>query len=40
VSSSGQPEEEKFPEAKRFEEIVTTTEKLKEAIEHQLFSPQ
>jgi len=33
------PEEEKFPEANKIEEIISTKEKLKEAIEHQLFKP-
>lgn len=39
VDEEAQPEEEKFPEAKSFEEIVATKDKLKSAIEHQLFNP-
>ena len=34
VSSCGEPEEEKFPEARTFEEIISKKEDLKEAIQH------
>jgi len=40
VSICGIPEEEKFPEAKSFEEIVSSNETLKKAIEHQLLRPE
>lgn len=40
IENYGEPEEEKFPEAKNFEEIISKKEDLKEAIQHQMFKPQ
>lgn len=34
IEACSEPEEEKFPEARTFEEIISRNEDLKEAIQH------